>query len=1015
MQIVIHCGGMPFNGSTIKEKSLGGSETAAYYMALELTKQGHEVLMFTNHQEGGTFDGVAYAFAGQQSEQYPLGDQFYFYATNTPHDVLIIQRGLMSFNANYASKINILWLHDLALHRQSNMFGVQMWNVDAIFTVSEYHKQQVVDVYGVNPDIVMPITNGVDLSLYEGLVNNDLYSMWYKSLGNPDDEIDDEIDFTEYEAQIKLIYSSRPERGLENLVMPDGIMERLYKINPKYHLYVCTYNNVTPQMKPLYDYLWQRCDELPNVTNVGNLTKQQLADVQRQCIACVYPTTFEEVSCITAMECMAAGIGFVSSEHAALPETCKGSGANLIPLKKDGSISIGKFVHEIKEGVLPIVKELQLGRAEHYDWFNAADMVDDYIITLFKKRKDFTAISNQLMYNSDIYALKEHSKNSGIVVNPILKSVLDELKECYEFTTKDDWGPHYEAYYKYEKERGVNYGPEDLSHNNRFQCVSNLIADHIDRSDYSLTILDYGCAHGHYTINLAKRFPDHRFVGVDIAASNITKARKWAADEGIKNVEFFVGQVSEKEISIVLDEEQRDKDFDKERYDIALAAEVIEHVADSHLITSALRHLVDEDGRVIITTPYGGWEAIGYKEHWPWRAHVWHFDRNDINRMYRHLDNFKLITVPSGKGKQGEPIGSYVYEFSPSIDRAMGPLMDLPEKLNTLVPRQTLSLCMIVKDGAKDILRCLESVKDIVDEVIIGLDKTTTDDTWNICRKFCVNNHISLDIWTQESPIKTGFDIARNSTIERASGQWIMWMDADEILHHPENLHKYLRNNQFNGYAIKQHHLAVEPLGLLKTDLPCRIFRNHEDIEFFGVVHEHPEKKLNEGVGHVTLIHDICIEHHGYPSEDVRRRRFARNIELMARDREKYPKRHLGKFLWLRDLSQLNTYELEQNGHHITPVMHHRAIEGIRLWEELLVDGQLRMLADGMQFYSALVSILGEGFDFSFALKGSKLNGGADLNTAAPITARFLNKKHLADFMSAYTEQELKNYESRYF
>jgi len=36
MFIVMHCGGMPFNGDTVKTRSLGGSESAAYYMAKEL-------------------------------------------------------------------------------------------------------------------------------------------------------------------------------------------------------------------------------------------------------------------------------------------------------------------------------------------------------------------------------------------------------------------------------------------------------------------------------------------------------------------------------------------------------------------------------------------------------------------------------------------------------------------------------------------------------------------------------------------------------------------------------------------------------------------------------------------------------------------------------------------------------------------------------------------------------------------------------------------------------------------
>ena len=91
MIIVMHCMGLPFNGDTIKDRSLGGSETAAYYMAKQLAAEGHRVTLFTNTDQGGSYDGVSYVPAGRVTEQRPLGEQFHYYAEGTPHDVLIIQ------------------------------------------------------------------------------------------------------------------------------------------------------------------------------------------------------------------------------------------------------------------------------------------------------------------------------------------------------------------------------------------------------------------------------------------------------------------------------------------------------------------------------------------------------------------------------------------------------------------------------------------------------------------------------------------------------------------------------------------------------------------------------------------------------------------------------------------------------------------------------------------------------------------------------------------------------------
>ena len=95
MFIVMHCMGLPFNGDTIKEGSLGGSETAAYYMARELSAQGHKVTLFTGSQDEGNFDGVRYLNYGRPDESAPLGDRFHFYAerradhTAPPQGVLL--------------------------------------------------------------------------------------------------------------------------------------------------------------------------------------------------------------------------------------------------------------------------------------------------------------------------------------------------------------------------------------------------------------------------------------------------------------------------------------------------------------------------------------------------------------------------------------------------------------------------------------------------------------------------------------------------------------------------------------------------------------------------------------------------------------------------------------------------------------------------------------------------------------------------------------------------------------
>jgi len=1017
MFIVMHCMGMPFNGETIKGSSLGGSETAAYYMAKELAKRGHRVTLFTNHEQEGVWDGVKYTYAGHVTEANPLGDRFHFYASNTPHDVLIIQRHPLAFRFPWASKINLWWVHDLAQVRDQPEIASQMWNTTGILTVSEMHKKQYMDVYGINGDAIFPIQNGVDLSLFEKeLVENEDGSSNYHILDiNQSD-------------QTKLLYTSRPERGLEHLVAPDGIMERLAKIDPKYHLYICAYNNVTQQMAPYYEYLYQRVEQLPNVTNLGYLTKQELADVMRQCDALVYPTpgpqqpNFEEVSCITAMECMAAGLPFISCAVGALPETCEESTACiLLKPNEDGLPDIDRFVNAIQhytEELRPDLKEIQQEAAKKFSWDKSADMLLGHIDTLFKKNRSKGAIARHLLEHSDIYALQTYTNYEVVGSNElkkddILAETLDELNECYRFAFDNTWAQHYEAYYEYEKNRGVDYGPENLQGNSRFEHVSSIVGD----LPSGITILDYGCAHGHYTINLAKRFPDRHFVGVDITISNVTKARQWANEEGLGNVTFMQGEIPQGDGSEDGYVELSSGHPLDSKFDVIIAAEVIEHVGDPAYYIDTLNSYLNEDGTMIITTPFGPWEAQGYDEHYPWRAHVWHFDRADLKDLWGHFPNYNVACVPAGISKWYSKLGSYVTTFSKPDEDDVSGVIDMGRKFAEIVPRQTVSLCMIVKDAESTLKKTLDSARSVADEIILAIDHTTSDRTREV-----------IDAWTKDikgnwpivktididSPLNIGFDEARNKSIEQATGDWILWMDADEILIRPEELFKYLHNNTFEGYAIKQHHFTVEPLGVMKTDMPCRLFRNHRGVKFFGVVHEHPERAINEGVGHVQLLPDVEIAHQGYTTEAVRRARFERNIDLMVRDREKYPERKLGKFLWMRDLSLMCRFELQSTSR-ISPQMRQRAEEGIAIWEELLELGELRMLVDGLEFYDVLARVLATGFEVGFALDTSKLNGGIHLEQAKPVRAYFAKKEHAEKLFSALFDEKVKDYGSKYF
>lgn len=85
----------------------------------------------------------------------------------------------------------------------------------------------------------------------------------------------------------------------------------------------------------------------------------------------------------------------------------------------------------------------------------------------------------------------------------------------------------------------------------------------------------------------------------------------------------------------------------------------------------------------------------------------------------------------------------------------------------------TISLCMIVKNEQDIIARCLNSVKDIVDEIII-IDTGSTDNTKKIVKDF-TNKVFDFD-WIND------FSAARNYSYSKATMDYILWLDADDVI-----------------------------------------------------------------------------------------------------------------------------------------------------------------------------------------------------------------------------------------
>ncbi|WHY27307.1 tetratricopeptide repeat-containing glycosyltransferase family 2 protein [Bacillus wiedmannii] len=145
----------------------------------------------------------------------------------------------------------------------------------------------------------------------------------------------------------------------------------------------------------------------------------------------------------------------------------------------------------------------------------------------------------------------------------------------------------------------------------------------------------------------------------------------------------------------------------------------------------------------------------------------------------------------------------------------------------------TISLCMIVKNEEKTLNRCLESVKGIPDEIII-VDTGSTDQTKQIASKWTKQ---ILDFkWIYD------FSAARNYSFHQASMDYILWLDADDILL-PEERQKLLALKQSltqNIDAVSMiYHAEIDKFNNVLTSIRRnRLVKTSKNFQWYGVVHE---------------------------------------------------------------------------------------------------------------------------------------------------------------------------------
>ena len=202
-----------------------------------------------------------------------------------------------------------------------------------------------------------------------------------------------------------------------------------------------------------------------------------------------------------------------------------------------------------------------------------------------------------------------------------------------------------------------------------------------------------------------------------------------------------------------------------------------------------------------------------------------------------------------------------------------------------------ISLCMIVKNEEKCLPTCLESIKDVVDEIII-VDTGSTDKTVDIARNYGAKVYYFK--WNNN------FSEARNVSLKYATKDWILIMDADDELRgeYKKNfkllLNSKLEDNLVYFFETLNYYGDKPDDNCITINLNPRMFKNGRGFHYEGEIHNQLICPNNE---HGAICNDVKIYHYGYLDKNiVSKKKRKRNISILNKLIEKEPNNKFNYF-----------------------------------------------------------------------------------------------------------------------
>lgn len=198
----------------------------------------------------------------------------------------------------------------------------------------------------------------------------------------------------------------------------------------------------------------------------------------------------------------------------------------------------------------------------------------------------------------------------------------------------------------------------------------------------------------------------------------------------------------------------------------------------------------------------------------------------------------------------------------------------------------SISACAIMKNEMPHVEAWLDNVRVFAQEIIV-VDTGSADGTNEFLVKQPDVKLISYE-WQHD------FAQAKNVALQEATGDWLVFTDADECFYHPENIIEYLMQMNKQSSDIDVIFCPIDNIDadsnneIINSDVVPRIIRNHVGIKYIGAVHEQLTKGREpwQGIKYVVADRQLAIRHTGY-STKVILFKHQRNYEILWQVMEK--------------------------------------------------------------------------------------------------------------------------------